>query len=264
VPAFARRDLRIMLSYRMAAMGELLGLVGQAIAFSFLGKLIDTSKLPVYGGTHATYLEFVTIGIAINMIVVLMLHQLATAIRTEQMVGTLESLLITPTRLATIQAGSAAFQLVFVPLRMGVFVAVVAIVFGLDYHASGILPTIVIMLGFLPFLWGLGLLSAGAILTFRRGGGALATGSTVLGIASGALFPLALLPPVLQTIAHANPLAIAISATRDALIGGVGWGPVGSDLLELIPVSLAALALGAFAFRLALSRERRLGTLGLY
>ena len=264
VSAFVRRDLRIMLSYRMAAAGELAGVAGQAVAFSFLGRLVDSARLPVYGGVHADYLEFVVIGIAMNMIVILMLHQLSTAIRNEQLAGTLESLLVTPTRLATIQTGSAAFQLLFVPLRMGLFVGALGIAFGLGYQASGVLPSVVILLGFLPFLWGLGLVSAAAVLTFKRGNGALMTGGTVLGLASGALFPLALFPEWVRTVAKANPLAIAISGTRQALIGGTGWASVGTDLLELLPLAIVALALGTIAFRLALRRERRLGTLGLY
>ena len=264
VSAFVRRDLRIMLSYRMAAAGELAGVAGQAIAFFFVGRLIDSSRLPIYGGTHSDYLEFVVIGIAMNMVVIMMLHQLAMAIRNEQLAGTLESLLVTPTRLATIQTGSAAFQLLFVPLRMGLFVGVLGIVFGLHYHVSGLVPSVVILLGFLPFLWGLGLLSAGAILTFKRGNGALMTGGTVLGLASGALVPLALFPVWVRTVAHANPLAIAINGMREALIGGTAWTSVGTDLLELVPLAIVALVLGATAFRLALRRERRLGTLGLY
>jgi ABC-2 type transport system permease protein len=264
LPAFVRRDLRIMLSYRMAAFTGLVGIAAQAIAFSFIGKLINPAQLPSFGSTHATYMQFVTIGIALNMIVALMLHQLAMAIRTEQLMGTLESLLLTPTKITTIQAGSAAFELLYVPLRMGVFVTVIGFAFGLHFHAGGILAALVILVGFLPFLWGLGLLSAGAILTFRRGAGAVAAGGTALGLASGAFFPLSVLPPWLHTIANANPLAIAIHALREALIGGTGLASVGSDLLELAPLSILALGAGILAFRLALARERRNGTLGLY
>ena len=204
LPAFVRRDLRITLSYRMAAVGGLLALAVQALVFSFIGKLVDPSRLPMFGGSRATYMEFVTIGIALNMVVVLLLQQFATAIRTEQMLGTLESLLSTPTSIATIQAGSAAFALVSVPLRLGLFIAVLGLAFGLNFHASGILPSAVILVGFLPFLWGFGVLSAGAILTFRRGVGALSVGMTALGLASGAFFPLALLPHWLHAIADAN------------------------------------------------------------
>jgi ABC-2 type transport system permease protein len=264
LPAFIRRDLRIALSYRMAAFSGLLAACVQALVFSFIGKLVDPSRLPSFGGTHATYLEFVTIGIGLNMVVLLMVHQLATAIRTEQMIGTLESLLVTPTKAVTIQIGSAAFELLYIPLRMGLFVALIAILFGLNFHASGIVPSIGLMLAFLPFLWGLGLVSGGAILTFRRGAGAVATGGTVLGLASGAFFPLALLPQWLQTVAAANPLAIAIHGLRETLIGGTGWASIGSDLITLLPWSIAAMTAGIIAFRAALARERRNGTLGMY
>jgi ABC-2 type transport system permease protein len=264
LPAFARRDLRIMLSYRMAAVGGLLALATQAVVFSFIGKLVDPSRLPRFGNTQSTYMEFVTIGIAVNIVVAMLLHQVAMAIRNEQMIGTLESLVATPTAMATIQAGSAAFELLYVPLRLGLFVALIAVVFGLHLHASGILPSIAIMLGFLPFLWGLGLVSGGAILTFRRGAGALTVGGTILGLASGAFFPLSLLPHWLQTIANANPLAIAIHGLRETLIGGTAWASVGSHLLELAPLSAVALAAGMLTFRFALRRERRRGTLGMY
>jgi ABC-2 type transport system permease protein len=264
LPAFMRRDLRIAISYRTATFSGLLGSAAQAVVFAFIGKLIDTSRLPEFGTTRAGYLAFVTIGVGLNMIVLLMVHQLALAIRNEQMMGTLESLLATPTRIVTMQAGSAAFELLYIPLRIGLFVAVIALIFGLDYHASGVLPSIVILAGFVPFLWGLGLLGAGAIVTFRRGVGAVAIGGSLLGLASGAFFPLALLPQWLQTLAHENPLAIAIYGLRETLIGGTGWALVGRDLVELVPLSVVAVIAGTIGFRLALARERRNGTLGLY
>jgi hypothetical protein len=59
-------------------------------------------------------------------------------------------------------------------------------------------------------------------------------------------------------------MAVAISGMRDALLGGKGWSAVGDDLLVLLPVAAASLAAGIYAFRLALRRERRRGTLGVY
>ena len=66
-------------------------------------------------------------------------------------------------------------------------------------------------------------MTAAAIVTFRRGTGVLGVIMSVLGLASGAFFPLALLPDWLQTLAEANPVAIAMEGTREALIGGAGW-----------------------------------------
>ena len=87
---------------------------------------------------------------------------------------------------------------------------------------------------------------------------------SVLGLASGAFFPLALLPNWLQVVAEANPVAIAMEGTREALIGGAGWDAIGSEIILLAALSLTALLAGVFAFRAALAREHRRGTLGLY
>jgi ABC-2 type transport system permease protein len=262
--AFLRRDFRITLSYRTGAITGLVAIAGQVVAFSFLGRLVNPAEMPVYGGTRASYIEFVAIGICLNMAVLLLLHELSRALRNEQLIGTLESLLVTRTRMGTLQMGSTLFNLLYVPLRLFAFLAVTSIVFGFNLHASGILPATVLMLVFLPFLWGLGLIAAGAVLTFRRGTGVIGTGVTVLGLGSGAFFPLSVLPGWLAGLAAVNPVAIALNALREALIGGAGWHGLATPLIELAPLAVVSLAAGMFCFRLFLRREQRLGTLGLY
>jgi hypothetical protein len=51
---------------------------------------------------------------------------------------------------------------------------------------------------------------------------------------------------------------------RDSLLGDASLRSVLPTVALLIPCSLASLALGLGAFRLAVRRERRRGTLGLY
>ena len=262
--AFVRRDFGIAMSYRMGAVGGLVAIITQVIAFSLLGRLVDPTRMPSFDGTRATYVEFVVIGICLNMTVLLVLHELARAIRAEQLTGTLESLLITPTRVGTMQIGSTLFNLLYIPIRLFLFLAVIAVVFGLDLHTAGILPATVLMLEFLPFIWGLGLIAAGAVLTFRRGTGAIGAGVAVISLGSGAFFPLSVLAGWLAAVAAYNPLAVVLAGVRDALIGGAGWQTLATPMLELLPLAIASVAAGMFLFRFFLRRERRLGTLGLY
>ena len=100
---------------------------------------------------------------------------------------------MTPTSPTTVQAGSAAFDLFFIPIRMAVLLLVVAVAFGLGFAPSGVVPSLVLLMSFVPFVWGLGLVAAAVIVTFRRGG-VIGFFMSVLGLASGAFFPLALLP----------------------------------------------------------------------
>jgi ABC-2 type transport system permease protein len=157
-----------------------------------------------------------------------------------------------------------AFDLVYIPLRTAGFLIAVALAFGLNFDPSGLVPALLVLLVFIPFVWGLGVASAAVIMTFRRGGGVVGIGVVGLGLISGIYFPLELLPGWLEAIAVFNPIAIAITGMREALLGGVGWEEALRDMLVLAPMSAASLILGLTAFRQAVRRERRLGTLGLY
>ena len=261
--AFARRDLLVAWSYRGAFVGEWIALFTGVLTFYFVGLMVDRSTLPSYGGTHATYMEFVAAGIALAAFIQLGLGRVAAALRGEQLMGTLESLLMTPTSVATIQIGSAVYDLLYVPIRTALFFLIVAVAFGLHFEPSGIVPAAIALIVFIPFVWGLGVASAALTLTFRRGSGVFGVAVSTLVVGSGAFFPLDLLPLWLSAAARFNPVSVAVEGIRKPLLGG-GWSGVWPDALLLAPVSVLTLLLGLYAFRLALQRERRRGTLGLY
>jgi ABC-2 type transport system permease protein len=263
LPAFVRRDVLLALSHRKPFVRDVVLLGAQLVVFWFIGRLVDPATLPDYGDGPASYAEFAAIGIVLSLAVGRVLARVASAIRREQLRGTLGTLLATPSALRTVQLGSVVAELLWLPLRMGVFLAVAGLGLGLDFDITGAPQVAVLLVALLPFVWGLGLLSAAAILAFR--GGVLTTGSVVavLGIASGAYFPLSLLPGWLESVGRLNPLARGLEGMREALLGGGGWGAVGPDLLALLPASAALLLVGAGAFSLAVVRERRTGMLSL-
>jgi ABC-2 type transport system permease protein len=264
LPAFVRRDFLVAWSYRAAFVSDLVNLTGQVLLFAFLGKLIRSDTLPTYGGNEVSYLEFASIGIALSVFVQFGLSRVGQAVRGEQLMGTLESVLMTPTAPTTIQLGSVSFDFLYLPLRTAGFLLVTALLFGLDFVAGGALAALLLLLAFIPFVWGLGVMSAALLLTFRRGGGVVGLGAILLSFSSGTYFPLELLPGWVEATADFNPIALTVDGMRDALLGGVGLGETLRTLAGLLPLSLASLALGVAAFRLSLRRERRLGTLGLY
>jgi ABC-type polysaccharide/polyol phosphate export permease len=261
--AFTRRDFLFAWSYRTAFFSDWVGLGVQAVLLSFVGRLAKDSAVPSYNGHQASYMAFAMIGVAIGVFLQLGLDQIASGMRQEQLMGTLEPLLLTPTAPSIVQIGSAVYQLLYVPFRTIVFLAIVDLVYGLDFKASGILPSLVIVAAFVPVVWGIGIAGGAATLTFRRG---LPFGiaGVLLTFGSGAYFPLGLFPSWVATLAKANPVAIALEGVRSALIGGAGWSAIGSHVLLLVPMAFISVSIGVVAFRKALNRELRLGTLGLY
>ena len=88
--------------------------------------------------------------------------------------------------------------------------------------------------------------------------------ATLLTISSVAHFPLIDLPGWLQTLAEANPFAVALNAMRGAVLGGTGWSGVPEALLLLTPMAAASLAIGYALYLRAMRHELRKGTLGDY
>lgn len=260
--AFLRRDLLEAWSYRLAFVADAVNMGLQALLFFYIGRIVDPSALPSYGDGQISYFEFVLVGIAITMVVGVGMFRAAAAFRNEQLMGTLEVLLMTPTSAATIQIGSVVYDLVYVPLRTGLFFLAVTLAADVDVNAAGILPAIVALLCFIPFVWGLGILYAASTVTFKVAGGGFAV--SILTMTSGAYFPLSVLPGWLAQLSELNPMTLAVDAMRETLLGQGGWSEVGGALLVLGPASLLTLAAGIVAFRAALVRERRRGTLGLY
>lgn len=262
--AFLRRDVLVTWSYRLPFITDWVAMILQAIVFGFVGRLIPPSSLPRFGGESIDYLEFVAVGIAISSFLAVGLSRLMTVIRQEQVQGTLEALLLTPTAWSTIEIGSAFYDILYVPIRTAVFLGLTALLFDANYQLSGVAPAAVVLIVFIPFVWGLGVVSAAATLTFRRGAGGVGFLVSIATIGSGAYFPLSVLPGWVQQLAAYNPVAIAVSAMRESLLGGSGWTDVWPAVMRLIPVSILAMIVGAIAFRAAIARERRRGTLGLY
>ncbi|HWL32773.1 MAG TPA: ABC transporter permease [Gaiellaceae bacterium] len=262
--AFVRRDFLVAWSYRLSFVTGFLGLLGGALVFYFVGLMVDPASIPPVDGKPVSYLEFAVVGMALGGFLHLGLERVSAALRNEQLMGTLESLLSTPTAQVTVQIGSVLFDLIFIPVRMTILLTTLALAFGLGLQLDGVPQALVILIFFMPFVWGLGILAAAITLTFRHGAGVVGLAVAGLTLVSGLYFPVGLLPGWLTAAAEANPLAIAAESLRDALLGGADWSAIGPDILILTPLSLLSFLLGTAAFRVALRRERRLGTLGAY
>ncbi len=245
-------------------MSDIVGLVGATVIFYFVGRMVDPTKIPSIAGTKVTYLEFAAIGMALGGFMQLGLSHVSAALRGEQLMGTLESVLSTRTAPTTIQVGSVLFDLIFIPVRLAILLTTLALTFGLHLRPEEIPKAIVLVAAFIPFVWGLGVIAAAITLTVRRGGGLIGLLTLLITLGSGVYFPVNLLPHWIATTTAANPVALAIDGLREALLADSGWGAILPKAATLAPMALASLTLGAIAFRLALARERRLGTVAIY
>lgn len=264
IPAFFRRDILTMWTYRLGFFSDWLNMVIQVFIFALIGRMVDPGVMPSYGGVQVGYVEFVAVGIALMGFLQIALTRMVTAIRREQMIGTLEVVLATPTSPATFQLGSVAYDLIYVPIRTVVFLVAVSFFLDVSIEVSRVPVALLAMVAFIPFVWGLGEVSAAVTLTFRQGAGIVGLVITFMTVLSEGYFPVHVFPEWLQGVALINPLSVAMNAVRSALLGGVGIAELWPSILYLIPFSIVSLVAGSLSFWWALRRERRNGTLGLY
>ncbi len=262
--AFFRRDLLVLLSYRLAFLSDWVNLLVEVVILIFVSRLIEPTSLPAFGGIRPTYVEFAAVGIAIGSVLQANVARAMSAIRNEQLLGTLEMVFLTPTAPTTVLLGSVVYDLVYVPVRSVIFLTLLAVFTDVRFSLAALGPVIVILVAFVPFLWGLSLTGAAGILTFRRGGGIAGLVGAGLVITSGSFFPVDVLPEWLQVVSRVNPITIAVDGTRAALLGVAGWADAWRRAASIVPFAAVSLAIGIVALRLALRRERRRGTLGTY
>lgn len=264
LPAFFRRDLLVLLSYKLAFFSDWINLAFEVAILFFVGRLIEPAVLPSFGGVQPTYVEFAAVGIAIGSVLQANMARAMSAIRNEQLMGTLEMVFLTPTAPTTVLLGAVVYDLVYVPIRSVIFLTALSLLTDVRFSLAGLVPVAVILIAFVPFLWGLSLVGAAGMLTFRRGAGIAGLTAAVLVITSGSFFPVSVLPEWLQLVARLNPITIAVDGVRAAQLGAAGWSDAWRSAISILPFAAVSLVIGVLALRAALWRERRRGTLGIY
>lgn len=262
--AFLRKDALIAWSYRKGVVSDIVSFLGEAALFYFLSLLVDPARMPQLGGTRADYMGFVAVGLTVAAFYQMGVAKMIGAVRNEQLMGTFEALLVTPTAPTTIQIGLVIYDLIRIPVRAGLFLVLADRVFGVNIYWTGLAQAMAITLVFLPFVWGVGAALAAVVVTFRQATAVIGFVNYALLLGSGTYFPMELLPSWLETTINLNPLALALNGARAALLGGAGWGTTLSLIVMILPLSILTWIAGTLGFRFALDRERRAGTLGLY
>jgi ABC-2 type transport system permease protein len=153
----------------------------------------------------------------------------------ERDVGQLQRLLATPLPRSAIVLGKAAGACVRALVQALLLLAVIA-VFGIGVHWSvpGVLGMLVLlMIGTAAFAC-MSMLLAAAVKERERFMGIGQLIMMPLFFASSALYPLAIMPAWLHTVARVNPLTYEVQGLRQMLDGTGAGGELGLDFLVVI------------------------------
>jgi ABC-2 type transport system permease protein len=258
--AIARRDCAIQLSYHFALIGRV-GAIGISVAtFFFIGEIVDPEKLGAYGDN---YFAFVLVGLFVGAIAAVGLGSFTETLRQEQASGTLEVLLATPTGLPTLFIGSMITPFLLATIETSL-VTTVAVGLGAHFEWSGVLTAAFALPPTLAVYAAFGAVSAAFIILSKRGDPVTPLVTQLSNLLAGALFPVAVLPAALETLAHLLPPYYALYVMRAGLLEGEPITAVAGEFAILVMFAVIMLPASLWLLKRALRVARVLGTIGSY
>jgi len=261
--AFLRRDLREALTYKFSFVSSLAGIFLSSATFYFVAKLVPpgTPSLDAFGGN---YFSFAVVGVAFSSLLGMFQEGLPSVVRGAQVSGTLEALLVTPASIPTVLFGSSLYSLLFQVFRTALHLGVALAFFGLTLgrvNGPGLLAVGVLTV--LCFL-SVGILSASFILVYKTGNPFAWIFGTVSGLFGGVVFPVSLLPPWVRWISQLLPVTYALNGMRKSLLASATFAEVLPDISALAVFAAVLLPVSLLAFRLAVRKAKKDGTLAHY
>jgi len=261
---FVTRDMHIELSYRFAFAMRFVNILFSVASFFFISKLLGRSANPYLAGYHGDYFAFVLIGIAMTSFQSTGLGAFSSSISGSQSQGTLEAMLVTPTKLPVIILSSSVWDFLFTILNILIYLVVGTLVFGADLGRANIPVALVVLALTVLIFSGLGIISASVIMVLKRGDPVSWLFGSTSSFLGGTYFPIAVLPVWLQWIAYAFPVFYALRAMRYAVLNGASLSMISGDLLALLLFAVIIMPLSIFAFKQAVRIAKIDGTLGTY
>ncbi len=263
VRAFLVRDFQVESSYRLAFVLQVLGLFVTSTLWFFIARAL--------GGSHTSeatggleYFPWVLGGLMVSRFQEVSLNAYAAQIRQEQTTGTLEALLVTPTRLGNLVVSSASWSYTLATIQSLLYLTFGVLVFGVRLEMGSLIGALAAVLLTVLSISGVGILSAAFVLYFKRGNPVNFLISSTSALFGNVFIPSETLPHQIAWISKLIPISYATNALRGALLRGESLRELAPNLLALAAFSAVLVPGGLIGARIAIRRAKREGTLVQY
>jgi len=262
--AFLKRDLSQDLSYRLSFLLQLASIFFSVAIFYFLAKLFGGAVAPQLEAYGGDYFSFVLIGLAFTGFLGLSLSNFARSIREGQVMGTLEIMLLSPTRLSTILLSSSLWAYLLTTVRVLAYLLLGALVFGASLGKANVGAGLLVMFLGIASFSGIGILSAALVLLVKKGDPVSWLIGGASSLLAGVYYPVSVLPDWLEPLSRVLPLTYCLDAMRLAILQGYSIYELRFDILALLVFTVLLTPLAFLVFRKALKRAKMEGSLIQY
>jgi ABC-2 type transport system permease protein len=260
--AFVERDIRLAAAYPLSFFMPFLSIAITVAGFAFLSKLIDPHVKLEPSAQHLDYFTYVVLNFAFMMLLNRALQAASSAVRRDQLAGTLEPIVAKTTSLPLMVFGSSLWPMTFAAIQAVAYIGI-GIAFGMQFGHVDIPGFAVTLLVSLACMTAIGILAAAAVMRYRQTPPSSFLVGGAAALLTGVLFPVALLPAPLQVLAWLMPLTHALHGIR-ATLAGAPFEAVAGDVVWLAIASGMLLPVALYVFHAALVKVKIDGTLASY
>jgi ABC-2 type transport system permease protein len=234
------------------------------LTFYFISSLLDKGASPYLAEYGGKYFPFVLIGLAFYEYLFVSIYSISQTIRDEQMMGTLESVLATPTKSSTIIIGSSMWDILFTCLNIFICLLFGVLLFKVDFSSMNLGAALLITVLTVTSFSGIGIISAAFVLVFKKGDPVAWLISVFFGLLGGVYYPVKIMPKFLQDCAYFLPITHSLNGLRLSILKGYGVFELLPDIQVLLVYSFLFLPLSVMAFKLAIKKVKKDGSLVHY
>ena len=262
--AFLKRDFLINSSYKTSFLFQLGTILFSVLTFFFISKLFGehaSKYLANYGGD---YFPFVLIGIAFYGYLSTAMSSFTNSIQQEQFMGTLEAILLSPTKIRTVLISGSLWNFLFTSFNIFVYLLIGALFFNFPIDKINVPATLIILILTIISFSSLGIISASFILILKRGDPVNWLFSGISRFLGGVYFPITILPLWVQKVSHLLPITYSLHGMRMAMLMGHSIKDIWQDIFALILFSAIFLPFSVFCFKFAIKKAKKSGSLIYY
>jgi ABC-2 type transport system permease protein len=267
--AAARKELRQQRRYPTLFLGLLFWPVLLPASWVLTGQAYsgnDPQALAAFaeraGSTNVA--GFVFVGYAMYMWLSTLLWGPGTALRQEQVRGSLEAVFLTPASRLVPLFGPGVATLIPMSLTFVVMGVALWLFFGVVPPLGAVLQAAVVVVLSIPALYAIGALFAASVLRFGEVAPIVQLVRGVFVLACGITFPVAMLPLWAQVVAWLMPPTYIVEEMRRVLLQGAGLGDVAPQIVIVLAMALVTAALAILVFRFLETSARRTGMLSRF
>src|SRR5947209_15184717 len=193
---------------------------------------------------------FVFVGYAMYNWLSALLWGAGTALRQEQLRGTLEAVFVTPASRLVPLFGPGVGTLLPMALTFASTFVALRFFFGIFPPVGAVIQAAVIVVLGIPALYAIGALFAASVLRFGEVAPVVQLIRGMFVLACGITFPVAMLPLWAQIGASLLPPTYIVEDVRRVILRGAGLGDVWSDSLTVLALAALTAVLAVVVFRL--------------